>query len=88
MGQDLATALAGPSFSPLLVSMVAVGERTGDLPKALEHVANFYAAQVGTQIKRFSRLFEPTIIVVVGALVGYVYIAFFMALLSAGGNFK
>jgi type IV pilus assembly protein PilC len=72
----------------MLSSMIAVGERTGDLPKVLDHVAKFYSAQVESKLKRLGRLIEPTIIVVVGCIVGYVYIAFFMALLSAGGNFK
>lgn len=88
LGQDLASSIRGFGFSPMLASMIAVGERTGDLPNALEHVAKFYAAQVETKLKRIARLIEPTIIVFVGGLVGYVYIAFFMALLSAGGNFK
>jgi len=87
-GNDLAEALSGSGFAPMLSSMIGVGERTGNLPHALEHVAKFYAVQVDTTLKRLGRLIEPTIIMVVGGIVGYVYIAFFMALLSAGGNFK
>jgi len=87
-GKDLAGLFAGPGFGPMLASMIAVGEKTGDLPKSLEHVSKFYAAQLEGKLKRFSRLIEPTIIVIVGGVVGYVYVAFFMALLSAGGNFK
>lgn len=88
MGNDLAGALGVYGFGPMLSSMIAVGERTGELPKSLEHVARFYAAQVDKKLKRLAKLMEPTIIVVVGGFVGYVYIAFFMALLNAGGNFK
>ncbi len=88
MGKDLANAFNGLGFESMLSSMIAIGERTGDLPKSLEHVATFYADQVARKLKRFGKIIEPTIIVVVGGLVGYVYIAFFMALLSAGGNFK
>ncbi|MEM9588165.1 MAG: type II secretion system F family protein, partial [Planctomycetota bacterium] len=87
-GQDLAGSLAGSGFARMLPSMAAVGEKTGDLPKALDHVARFYAARVEARIKQFARIVEPAIIVVVGGLVGYVYIAFFMALMSAGATFK
>ncbi|MFC1758713.1 type II secretion system F family protein [Planctomycetota bacterium] len=87
-GEDLASALTDRGFETMLPSMIAVGERTGDLPKSLDQVATFYAAQVARKLKRFGRLIEPAIIVVVGGLVGYVYIAFFLALMSAGGNFK
>lgn len=87
MGHDLAGSLRDRGFAPLLPSMIAVGERTGELSKTLDHVSDFYNKQIESQLKRFGRLIEPTIIVVVGGMVGYVYIAFFMALMSAGGNF-
>lgn len=87
-GGDLANSLGGHGFGPLLPSMVAVGERSGELAKALDHVAKFYAALVESRLKRLSRTVEPAIIVVVGGMVGYVYVAFFMALMSAGGNFQ
>jgi len=87
-GNDLAGCMAGRGYAPLLASMVAVGERTGDLPRVLQHVADYYAEQLETQLKQFSRMIEPAIIVVAGGVVAYVYIAFFMALLSAGGNFQ
>jgi len=85
-GEALAVALVG--FEPLLTSMVAVGERTGELPRALEHVAALYATQLEARLKQCSRLLEPAIIMSAGGVVGYVYVAFFMALMSAGGNFK
>lgn len=75
-------------FAPLLPNMAAVGERTGDLPKCLEHVAAFYSKELDRRLKRLVGLLEPAIIVFVGGIVGYVYIAFFMALISAGGSFK
>jgi len=87
-GQGLTQSFGDAGFAPMLRSMVGVGEKTGDLPNALEHVANFYATQVDTSIKRMARLIEPAIILFVGGMVGYVYVAFFMALLSTGGNFK
>lgn len=88
VGRDLASTLRGRGFGPLLSSMIAVGEKTGDLQPTLDHVSNFYAGRVETQLKRIEKLIEPAIIVVVGGIVGYVYIAFFMALMSAGGNFQ
>ena len=88
-GEDLASSLRGESaFASMLASMAAVGEQTGDLPRSMDHVADFYASQLDSSLNRMARMIEPTIIVFVGAIVGYVYIAFFMALLSAGGNFK
>lgn len=42
-------------------------------------------AQLQTAICNLSTIIEPVIIVLVGGIVGFVYIAFFIALFSAGG---
>lgn len=86
-GKNLASCLEGFGYVELLPSLIAVGERTGNLPHALEHVASYCENQVAAKIKRFGRLIEPVLIVVVGGIVGYVYSAFFIALMSAGGKF-
>lgn len=88
-GKALAPTLAArEGFSPVLSSMVAIAERTGHLDTTLDEVANFCNTELKTKIKRMSQLVEPAVIVVAGGIVGYVYIAFFMALMSAGGNFR
>lgn len=88
-GKALAPTLAArEGFSPVLSSMVAIAERTGHLDATLNEVAQFCDTELKSKIKRMSQLVEPAVIVVAGGIVGYVYIAFFMALMSAGGNFK
>lgn len=82
--------LAGPlsearAFSPMLARMVAVGESSGTLDEVLDEVARFHEAQLQTAIRNLSTIIEPVIIVLVGGIVGFVYIAFFVALFSAGG---
>lgn len=88
-GKALAPALADrEGFAPVLSSMVAIAEQTGQLDSTLDEVAKFCDTELKSKIKRMSQLVEPAVIVVAGGIVGYVYIAFFMALMSAGGNFK
>lgn len=85
-GGDLATPLAEKrAFMPMLSSMVAVGENTGQLDEVLERVTRFHEAQLKSAIKKLSALIEPATIVIVGGIVGYVYLAFFVALFAAGG---
>lgn len=85
-GGDLATPLAKKhAFMPMLSSMIGVGENTGQLDDVLERVTRFHEAQLETAVKRLSALIEPMTIVLVGGIVGYVYLAFFMALFAAGG---
>jgi type II secretory pathway component PulF len=85
-GGNLADPLGRPhGFMPLLSRMVAVGESAGTLDEVLDETARFYEAQLRSTIRQFSVIVEPIIIIVVGGIVGFVYIAFFMALFAAGG---
>jgi len=86
-GGGLAETLARRhGFMPMLSHMVAVGEASGTLDDVLEEVARFHEAQLAWQIKKLTALMEPTIIVVVGGIVGYIYISFFLALYSVAGH--
>jgi type II secretory pathway component PulF len=72
-------------WMPLLSRMVAVGESAGTLDEILDEVAKFYEAQLQAAIRMIALVIEPVIILVVGGIVGFVYISFFMALFAAGG---
>jgi type IV pilus assembly protein PilC len=60
--------------------MLKVGEHTGTLDAQLEVTANFYEVELGHRLKRLTSLFEPLIIVVMGAIVGFVAIALVSAM--------
>ncbi len=82
-GAPLAPELrAHGEWTPMLGGMVAVGETTGALPDAFAEVARFNETLLAIVIKRFSVLIEPALIVITAAIVGYVYISFFLALFS------
>jgi type IV pilus assembly protein PilC len=86
-GKTLAEPLrAEHAFMPMLAAMVTVGESTGTLDDVLDEVARFHESQLQQAIRRFSVIVEPIIIVVVGGIVGFVYISFFVALFSAAGQ--
>jgi len=82
-GESLASALErAPEFLPLLARMTAVAETTGTLGPTLDEVARFHESMLVMTIKRFSVMIEPLMIIITGVIVGFVYIAFFMALFS------
>jgi type IV pilus assembly protein PilC len=86
-GGGLAPALSGTgAFMPMLAPMVAVGESAGTLGDVLMEVARFHENQLQSGIRRLSVIIEPVIIVVVGSIVGFVYISFFMAMFAAAGG--
>ncbi|MEO1130285.1 MAG: type II secretion system F family protein [Planctomycetota bacterium] len=76
----------GHAYMPMLPRMVAVGEASGTLDDLLNEIADFHELQLQNTIKRFSAIIEPLVIIVVGGIVGFVYIAFFMALFAAAGG--
>jgi type II secretory pathway component PulF len=88
-GDSLAHALRQrQDFLPMLSRMVAVGESTGTLSSVLLEVAGFHEKQLMQLIRRLSSLMEPLLVLVVGGLVGFVYVAFFIAVFSLAGGVR
>lgn len=85
-GETLSQPLSVPNaYMPMLPRMIAVAENTGELDEILTETAKFHEEQLQAAIRRLSALVEPLIILVVGGIVGFVYISFFVALFSVGG---
>lgn len=85
-GGGLSEPLSAPgAFTPMLPQMVHVGESSGTLDEVLEEVAQFHESQLQIAIRRFSAIFEPALILVVGGIVGFVYISFFVGMFSIYG---
>ncbi len=84
-GRTLADALREHrGYTPLLFTMTAVGEESGNLDEVMDEVAMFHETQFKAIIRQLSAWVTPAVIVVVGGIVGFVYIAFFMALFAVG----
>lgn len=82
-GQSLAVPLKkSGEFPALIIHMISVGERTGELPQMLEMVASTYEEQVTVKIERFTTLLEPIMILVMGGGVGVIVLAVFAPLLQ------
>jgi type IV pilus assembly protein PilC len=69
---------AAPVFPTMVSHMVSVGEETGQLEHMLSKIADFYEAEVDAKIKALTSLIEPVLIVVVGAMVGFIVIAMYL----------
>ena len=72
-GRSLSDSFQSVSLFPALVlRMIRVGETTGALQDSLENVSYFYTREVRESIERLQTLIEPTMTVVLGAIVGWV----------------
>ncbi|HAZ62187.1 MAG TPA: hypothetical protein DCZ72_01040 [Armatimonadetes bacterium] len=69
-------------FPPMVVQMIAIGEETGALDQMLEKVADFYEGEVESALESLTAALEPILIVVLGAIVGFIVIAMFMPLVA------
>ncbi len=65
-------------FPPMVIRMIAVGEKSGELEKMLTKVADFYDEQVDVAVKGLTSLIEPLIITFVGLVIGGIVIAMFL----------
>jgi type IV pilus assembly protein PilC len=72
-----------PSAFPVMVTqMIAVGEETGALDAMLSKIADFYEDEVAAAVRALTSILEPVMIVVVGAIVGFIVVAMYLPMFS------
>jgi type IV pilus assembly protein PilC len=69
-------------FPPMVISMVDVGEETGQLPEMLLKIAEVYDDEVDNAVEGLTSLLEPIMIVFLALIVGTIVIALFMPLIE------
>jgi len=73
---------ASNAFPPMVISMIDVGEETGQLPEMLLKIAEVYDDEVDNSVAGLTSLLEPIMIVFLALVVGTIVIALFMPLIS------
>src|SRR5262245_5273653 len=69
-------------FPPLAAHLLTVGEETGKLDHMFARMADIYENDTRASIKRFTALFEPLIILVMGIMVGALILSMLLAITS------
>ena len=69
-------------FPPVVVQMVAVGEKSGELEKMLLKISDSFDRTVETRITALMALMEPVIILVMGLIIGFIVIAIMLPMLE------
>jgi type IV pilus assembly protein PilC len=88
-GEGLARPImAAGIFPPAARQMIRVGESTGSLDTQLHNAAVFYERELSFRLKRFTDMFEPAIILVVGGMEAFVAIAQISAMYSVYHQIK
>ncbi len=63
--------------------MIQVGENSGSLDECLQSVAEYAEEEMQRRIGFLAKMIEPALFVIIGTLVGFVYMAFYTSVLSA-----
>jgi len=69
-------------FPPMVIHMIAVGERTGELSPMLNRVASTYEGQVNRKLATLTALLEPLMILVMGGIVFVIALAVLLPMLQ------
>jgi type IV pilus assembly protein PilC len=62
----------GEMFPPLVLSMIKMSEKTGDLGNGLKNAGYFYKRDVDNAVENLQRLIEPVMTVILGLIIGWV----------------
>ena len=76
------------AFPVMVTQMIGVGEETGALETMMTKVADFYEEQVEAAVKALTSILEPVMIVVVGAIVGFIVIAMYLPMFKVYDSIK
>ncbi len=68
--------------------LLAVGEQTGRMPELVERIAQFFEDELARWVDWFTRLFEPALMVLVGALVGLIVVLLYLPIFELAENVK
>ena len=82
-GQELNYSLGRSGMFPkLVISMIKIGEETGQLSFMLEKLAIFYKREVEATVTALTKAMEPAVVFVVAGIVGTIVIALYMPMFS------
>jgi len=80
-GRALGTSMREAGFMPdILVDMVSVGEETGEMEHTLHTIAGYYDAELDQAIASALAKLEPTLLVGLAGVAGFIVVAIYMAM--------
>jgi general secretion pathway protein F len=82
-GESIAAPLKrSGQFPPMMVHMVAVGERSGQLESMLENVATAYERDVDSKVARLTAMLSPLMIIGMALAVGFIVVSVMQPILD------
>lgn len=75
-------------FPPMVIHMISVGEKTGDLADMLKKISEFYQEEVDAAVDALTSIIEPIMIIVMGIIIGGILIAMYLPMFDMIGTIQ
>lgn len=70
------------------VRLLGVGERSGDLGKAMERIAKLYDDEIARWVDWFARLFEPLLMIAIGLIIGVIVLLMYLPIFELASSIQ
>lgn len=88
-GQSFSDALEKAQLlTPVAQRLIRVGERSGELAALLEKTADFHDEETSLWMERFSRVFEPVLMLLIGFFVGLIVVLMYLPIFELAGSWQ
>jgi general secretion pathway protein F len=74
--------------TPVALRMLRVGERSGRMGEMMERIASFYEEETSRWVERFTKLFEPLLMLGIGLLIGFIVVLMYLPIFDLAGNIQ
>lgn len=70
------------------VRLIVVGERSGEMGRALERIAKLYDDEVARWVEWFTRLFEPVLMLAIGIVIGLIVVLMYLPIFELANSLQ
>jgi general secretion pathway protein F len=86
-GQPISVSLDGQGLTtPVALRMLRVGERTGQMGEMMERIAVFHEEELSRWVERFTKVFEPLLMAVIGVVIGGIVVLMYFPIFELAGS--
>ena len=88
-GQTFSSALMAANLTtPVALRLFNVGEKTGTLDTMMERAASFHEEQMLRWVDRFTKIFEPALMALIGILIGGIVLMMYMPIFELASGIQ
>ena len=88
-GQTISQAMESNELTtPVALSMLRVGERSGNMGEMMERIATFHDEEMARWVDWFTKLFEPLLMATMGVVIGVIVVLMYMPIFDMAGSIE